>query len=41
MRSRTPTCESVLGLSIMTAEAQDVAVDSDETGTIVELRFSI
>ena len=41
MRSDTTTHGSGLGLLIMRAQAQDLAVETGETGTIVTLRFSI
>ena len=41
MRSGVPSQGSGLGLSIMTAEAQDVAVESGERGTVVVLRFRL
>jgi len=41
MRSGVPSQGSGLGLSIMTAEAQDVAVESGERGTVVVLPFRL
>jgi serine/threonine-protein kinase RsbW len=41
MDSRISPQGSGLGLSIMSAEAQDIAVTSDQAGTTVALRFAI
>lgn len=41
VRSGAPSHGSGLGLSIMTAEAQEVAVETGESGTVVALWFDI